>query len=110
VTWQGQRAAKAVAETKVQRDLAQGRLYAAQIKLARDTWQAGKVGGALKLLRAQPPEFRGFDWRYVFSLCLASESPNEVLATNASGFTAVDYSDQHTVALAVTVGGSMRCP
>ena len=83
-----------------ERNIAQGRLYAAQMKLAHAAWRDGKVGGALELLRAQPPEFRGFDWRYVFSLCLASESPNEVLATNASGFTAVDYSpDQRTVAL-----------
>jgi eukaryotic-like serine/threonine-protein kinase len=95
VTWQGQRAGKA-------RDLAQGRLYAAQMKLAHAAFKEGKTGGALALLRArQPargePDFRGFDWRYLYRLCLSSAS--EVLATNSSGYQSVDYSpDGCTVA------------
>jgi WD40 repeat protein/predicted Ser/Thr protein kinase len=88
VTWQGQRASKA-------RDLAQGRLYAAQMKLAHAAFKDGKTGGALALLRArQPapgePDFRGFDWRYLYRLCLSS--PSEVLASNTNGYQSVDYS------------------
>jgi eukaryotic-like serine/threonine-protein kinase len=101
VTWQGQRASRAAAETKVQRDLAQGHLYAAQMKLVHVACQAGKIGRALEMLRAQQPppgqrDFRGFDWRFLYRLCV---SPSEVLATNASGFQSVDFSsDGRTVA------------
>jgi eukaryotic-like serine/threonine-protein kinase len=88
VAWQAQQASKA-------RDLAQGRLYAAQMKLAHAAIKEGKTGGALAVLRTlQPapgaPDFRGFDWRYLYRLCLST--PSEVLATNASGFCSVDYS------------------
>jgi eukaryotic-like serine/threonine-protein kinase len=95
VTWQGRQASKA-------RDLAQGRLYAAQMKLAHAAFKDGKTGGALKLLRALQsapgqPDFRGFDWRYLYRLCLSN--PSEVLDTNASGYQSVDYSpDGRTVA------------
>ena len=101
VTWQGQRASRAAAETKVQRDLAQGHLYAAQMKLIHVACQAGKIGRALELLKAQQPppgqrDFRGFDWRFLYRLCV---SPSGVLATNASGFQSVDFSpDGRTVA------------
>jgi hypothetical protein len=93
VTWQGQRASRAAAETKVQRDLAQGHLYAAQMKLIHVACQAGKIGRALELLKAQQPppgqrDFRGFDWRFLYRLCV---SPSGVLATNASGFQSVDF-------------------
>lgn len=102
VTWQGQRASRAAAETTVQRDLAQGRLYAAQMKLVHAACQAGQLGRALEGLKAQQPsagqrDFRGFDWRFFYRLCL---SPSEVLATNASGFASVAFSpDGRTVAL-----------
>lgn len=102
VAWQGQRASRAAAETKVQRDLARGHLYAAQMKLVHAAWQEGKPGRALELLRAQQPrpgqsDFRGFDWRFLYRLCLSS---SEALATNASGFYSVDFSpDGRTVAL-----------
>ncbi len=83
-----------------ERRIAEGRLYAAQMKLVHDQLRAGKIGGAQQLLRAQPAEFRGFDWRHLAHLGRASESPNELLATNTSGFTAVDWSpSQHTIAL-----------
>ncbi|MCX6929493.1 MAG: protein kinase, partial [Verrucomicrobia bacterium] len=101
VAWQGQRASRAAAETKVQRDLAQGHLYAAQMKLVHVACQAGKIGRALELLKAQQPppgqrDFRGFDWRFLYRLCV---SPSEVLATNASGYQSVDFSpDGRTVA------------
>jgi eukaryotic-like serine/threonine-protein kinase len=94
VAWQGQRASRAAAETKVQRDLAQGHLYAAQMKLVHAACQEGKLGRALELLRAQQPrpgqsDVRGFDWRFLYRLCLSS---SEVLATNTSGFHSVDFS------------------
>jgi eukaryotic-like serine/threonine-protein kinase len=87
VTWQAQRASQA-------RDLAQGRLYAAQMKLAHAAITEGKTGGALKMLRALQPapgerDFRGFDWRYLYRLCL--DSPGEILATNVSGYQSVAF-------------------
>ncbi len=88
VLWQGRQARAA-------RDLAQGRLYAAHMKLAHTALQEGKTGGALALLHATQPangelDFRGFEWRYLYRLCL--NSPGEVLATNAHGYQSVDYS------------------
>jgi eukaryotic-like serine/threonine-protein kinase len=101
VVWQAQRATQA-------RDLAQGRLYAAQMKLAHAAIKEGKTGGALAMLRALQPgpgerEFRGFDWRYLYGLCL--DSPSEALATNASGYSSVDLSpDGRTMALGTRDG------
>ncbi len=88
VLWQGRQARSA-------RDLAQGRLYAAQMKLAHAAFREGKTGGALALLQATrpangEPDFRGFEWRYLYRLCLSSRG--EVLATNARGYESVDYS------------------
>ncbi len=103
VTWQGHRARQAAADAQRLGHVAQGRLYAAQMKLAHAAFQEGKLGGALALLRAQQPapgepDFRGFDWRYLYGLCLSS--PSEVLATDAGGFPSADYSpDGRTVAL-----------
>jgi WD40 repeat protein/predicted Ser/Thr protein kinase len=100
-TWQARRATEA-------RDLAQGRLYAAQMKLAHSAIREGKTGSALAVLRALQPQsgerdFRGFDWRYLSRLCL--DSPGEVLATNASGYQSVDLSpDGCTVALGTVDG------
>jgi WD40 repeat protein len=60
------------------------------------------MGGALELLRAHrllpgQPDFRGFEWRFLYRLC--QNSRGEVLATSTSGFSSVDYSpDGHTVA------------
>ncbi len=101
VAWQAKRATQA-------RDLAQGRLYAAQMKLAHAAIKEGKTGGALAMLRALQPrpgerDFRGFDWRYLYRLCL--DSPSEVLATNAVGFQSVAFSpDSRTVALGTVDG------
>ncbi|MHC1766308.1 MAG: WD40 repeat domain-containing serine/threonine protein kinase [Verrucomicrobiia bacterium] len=101
VAWQWHRASHAAAETRVQRDLAQGHLYAAQMKLAHAACQEGKLGRAMELLRAQQPrpgqsDFRGFDWRFLYRLCLSSSA---VLATHSNGFNSVDFSpDGRTVA------------
>ncbi len=82
--------------------IAQGGRYAAQMKLAHAAYKAGKIGGALELLKAQrpppgQPDFRGFDWRYLYRLCSSSRA--DVLATNAGGFQSVDYSpDGRTLA------------
>jgi WD40 repeat protein len=101
VMWQARK-------TRTQRDVAQGRLYAAQMKLAHAAYKSGKIGGALELLRAQKPlpgqpDFRGFEWRLLYRLCQSSQS--EVLATNASGFASVDFSpDNRTVAFGTGAG------
>jgi WD40 repeat protein/predicted Ser/Thr protein kinase len=108
VTWQGHRARHAAADAQRLGHVAQGRLYAAQMKLAHAAFKEGKLGGALTLLRAQrpapgAPDFRGFDWRYLYGLCLSS--PSEVLTTDAGGFPSVDYSpDGRTVALGTGAG------
>lgn len=86
--WQARRASHA-------RDLARGHLYAAQMKLAHTEIEDGKTGGALALLmdwipKPGEPDFRGFDWRYLYGLCL--NSPSEILTTNSAGFTSVDFS------------------
>jgi len=96
---------EAAARTQAQElgNVAQGRLYAAQMKLAHAAFKDGKMGGALALLRAQrpgqdQPDFRGFDWCYLYRLC--SSGPGEIIATNASGYQWVDYSpDGRTMAL-----------
>lgn len=101
VTWQARRASRA-------RDLAESRLYATQMKLAHAEIREGKTGGALAMLRALEPQpgerdFRGFDWRYLYGLCL--DSPSEILATNAAGFQSVDFSpDDLTIAVGTREG------
>jgi WD40 repeat protein/tRNA A-37 threonylcarbamoyl transferase component Bud32 len=89
-------------------NVAQGRLYAAQMKLAHAAFKEGKIGGALALLRAlQPgpdqPDFRGFDWRYLYRLC--SSSPGQIIATDANGYQSVAYApDGRTLALGTADG------
>jgi WD40 repeat protein len=102
VTWEGQRAREAAADARRQGSVAQGRLYAAQMRLAHAAYKEGRIGAGLALIRAQKPapgkpDFRGFDWRYLYRLC--SQSQGEVIATNTSGFHSVDFSpDGRTVA------------
>jgi hypothetical protein len=89
-------------------NVAQARLYAAQMKLAHAAFKEGKIGGALVLLRAQrpgpdQPDFRGFDWRYLYRLC--SSGPGQIIATNTSGYQSVAYSpDGRTLALGTADG------
>jgi WD40 repeat protein/predicted Ser/Thr protein kinase len=95
VTWEGQRAREAAADAWRQGNIAQGRLYAAQMKLAHAAYREGRIGAGLALIRAQQPapgepDFRGFDWGYLYRLCLQSQG--EVIANNASGFHSVDFS------------------
>jgi WD40 repeat protein/predicted Ser/Thr protein kinase len=102
VAWQGQRASQAAANARRLGHIAQGGQYAAQMKLAHGAYQAGKIGTAFELLKAQipapgEPDFRGFEWRYLYRLC--SGSPGEIIATNTGVFQSVAYSpDGHTVA------------
>jgi eukaryotic-like serine/threonine-protein kinase len=102
VTWEGQRARQAAANAQRLGYIAQGRLYAAQMKLAHAAYREGRIGHALALLQGQQPgpdqpDFRGFDWRYLYRLC--TQSQGEVIANNASGFHCVDFSpDGRTVA------------
>jgi WD40 repeat protein len=67
VTWEGRQARKA-------RDLAQDRLYAAQMKLAVQAWESGSFEHARQLLAAHRPasghrDLRGFEWRLLANLC-----------------------------------------
>jgi len=67
VMWEGRQARKA-------RDLAQDRLYAAQMKLAVQAWESGSLDHARQLLAAHRPAFghrdlRGFEWRLLANLC-----------------------------------------
>jgi WD40 repeat protein len=49
-------------------------LYAAQMGLAQQAWNAGNVGRAIELVEAQRPQpgqedLRSFEWRYLWHLC-----------------------------------------
>ena len=102
IVWQWLRAEQNATEARTQRDTAEGRLYAAQLRLAHAEYRAGRLGSAQRRLEAwEParrapgrPDWRGFEWRWLQRLCAAS--PGEVIATNASGFTAVAASPDGT--------------
>jgi WD40 repeat protein/predicted Ser/Thr protein kinase len=102
IVWQWLRAEQNAIEARTQRDTAEGRLYAAQLRLAHADYRAGRLGSARQRLEAwEParrapgrPDWRGFEWRWLQRLCAAS--PGEVIATNASGFTAVAASPDGT--------------
>ena len=115
VLWQAQRANRAAAEaeirreeTRQQRDVAEGRLYAAQMKLVDAAYRAGRIGAALQLLRGLAPrpgqaDFRGFDWRFLYRLCSSSQS--EELVNGSKGIQAVQYSpDGRTLAFGTVDG------
>jgi WD40 repeat protein len=49
-------------------------LYATQVHLAQQAWEAGNIHRARELLEAQKPgkgeeDLRGFEWRYLWPLC-----------------------------------------
>ena len=102
IAWQSRQHQRAAADARTQRDIAQGRLYAAQMRLAHAACLAGRTGGALELLRAQIPargatDFRGFEWRYLDRLCQSRQS--EVLGESPAGYQSVAFSsDARTVA------------
>jgi WD40 repeat protein len=71
---QARRADRIARQEAQQRRLAEERLYAADIKGARQNWEAGNLRAALDLLEAQVPkqgqdDLRGFEWRYLWRLC-----------------------------------------
>lgn len=76
-----------------------------QFRSRLSTNQLADLLALLQALKPKPGErdFRGFDWRYLSRLCL--DSPSEVLAMNANGYRAVDFSpDGRTVALGTKDG------
>ncbi len=109
IAWQSRQHQRAAAdartqrnEAQAQRDVARGRLYAAQMRLAHAACLAGRTGGALELLRAQIPaqgetDFRGFEWRFLDRLCQSRQS--EILGETPAGYQSVAFSsDARTVA------------
>ncbi len=71
-----QNAKQEEARANEQASLARRRLYAAQISLAYQAWDAGNSRGALELLESQRPELgqedlRTFEWRHLWGLCQA---------------------------------------
>jgi WD40 repeat protein/predicted Ser/Thr protein kinase len=108
IAWQSRQQQRAAADARAQRDIAQGRLYAAQMRMAHAACLAGKTGGALQLLRAQIPargatDFRGFEWRYLDRLCQSRQS--EILSESAAGYQSADFSsDARTVAYGTSDG------
>jgi WD40 repeat protein/predicted Ser/Thr protein kinase len=67
VTWQWTQSEK-------NRALADASLYAADMKLALQSWEEGNLARAQALLRAHLPQagqedLRGFEWRYLWKLC-----------------------------------------
>ena len=94
-----------------ERNVAQGRLYAAEMKLAHAVYKSGKTGVATKMLLAQQPppgqpDLRGFDWRYLYRLC--NSSPSEVLATNVYGFSTVAWWPGRRSVVLGTVDGALE--
>jgi hypothetical protein len=92
IVWQWLRAEQNALEARGQRDVTEGRAYAAQMQLAHAEYREGKLGSARQRLEAWiappgRPDLRGFEWWWLHRLCVAS--PSEVIATNTSGFTAV---------------------
>ena len=64
------------AEAERQRDAAETALYAANMQVARQDWTAGRAHRLQHVLDAQlpkpgRPDFRGWEWYYLFSLCHA---------------------------------------
>jgi len=60
-----------------QATLARRRLYAAQINLAFQSWEAGNIARTLELLEGQRPKFdqedlRTFEWYHLYGLCQAN--------------------------------------
>jgi hypothetical protein len=108
IVWQWLRAEQNATEAGTQRDMAEGRLYAAQLRLAHADYQAGRLGSVQQRLEAwipapSRPDWRGFEWRWLQRLC--ASSPGEVVATNANGFPAVDATtDGQTLALGANDG------
>jgi eukaryotic-like serine/threonine-protein kinase len=102
IAWQSRQHQRAAADARTQRDIAQGRLYAAQMRAAHAACLAGRTGGAMELLRAQIPaqgatDFRGFEWRYLDRLCQSDQS--EILGQSPAGYQSVAFSsDARTVA------------
>jgi WD40 repeat protein/predicted Ser/Thr protein kinase len=78
IAWEVQRAREA-------RDVAQRRLYAAQMNQAFRAWEVGSVNVARALLDSQRPQhgsvdLRGVDWRWLWFLCQSdakSELPTQ---------------------------------
>jgi WD40 repeat protein len=111
VTWEGQQARKA-------RDLAQDRLYAAQMKLAVQAWDSGSLEHARQLLAAQRPAFghrdlRGFEWRLLANLCREESLytfPEDGRTGGRSGMTdwAVAFSPQGDTLAAAGDDGIIR--
>ncbi len=81
VLWQAHRARMAAAEAQrqkqeaqAQRDMAQRRLYAAQMNQAYRAWEVGNLAVARKLIETNRPlpgvgDLRGVEWRWLWSLC-----------------------------------------
>ena len=96
VAWQGQRAIQA-------RDVAQRRLYAAQMSQAFRAWDVGNLRTARALLDAQRPQpgtedLRGVEWRWLWSLCQSEAKTN--LPTPPMTFTAEPSPDGQRLAVA----------
>jgi WD40 repeat protein/serine/threonine protein kinase len=67
-------ATAARAEAEGQRDTAERALYAASMQVAQHDWLSGAAGRLERLLDSQlpppgRPDFRGWEWYYLFSLC-----------------------------------------
>jgi WD40 repeat protein len=76
-----------VAET--QRLAARRNLYAAEMNLAYQAWDAGNVRYAVALLKAHSPQpgqedLRGFEWRYLWRLCRQGDAPYTLRAHTGS--------------------------
>jgi eukaryotic-like serine/threonine-protein kinase len=74
VTWQWQRAERIAQKEARQRLRAEQNAYAADMHLAQQALDAGRLGQATDLLnrhrpRAEEPDLRGWEWRYLWRHC-----------------------------------------
>jgi WD40 repeat protein len=75
-------------------------LYAAQMNLAQQAWDAGNVGRTVELVEAQRPgpgkeNLRGFEWRYLWRLCRGDDL--FTLRGHTASVNAVAFSPDHPI-------------
>jgi WD40 repeat protein len=81
-------------------------LYAAEVNLAQQAWEAGNVASALELLERQRPqpgqeELRGFEWGYLWRLC-QSEAAFTLRGHTANTWAVIFSPDGKRLATAAT--------
>jgi WD40 repeat protein len=98
--WRGEAAQRAIAEEQADRatreaKLSRRLLYASDLNLAQQAWEAGTIGRARAVLERHLPlagqdDLRGFEWRYLWGLC--RDGSRRTLPAHTAAVTAVAFS------------------